>query len=76
MTFLPQIKNNITNHILVCYILLVTGIQLLFAYPKNQEDIWLVILFLLRKKFHAKQTFVLTGFMKLGAGSAVVTRCM
>ena len=32
----------------------------------QQTEIWLVILFLLRKKFHAKQIFVLTGFMKLG----------
>ena len=45
--------------------LLVTGIQLLPAYPENHMEIWLVILFLSRKKFHAKQTFVL-GFMKLG----------
>ena len=29
-------------------------------------EIWLVILFLSRKKFHAKQIFVPTGFMKLG----------
>ena len=46
-------------------LLLVTGIQLLFAYPKNHMEIWLVILFLLRKKFHAKHICVLnTGFMK------------
>ena len=30
---------------------------------------WLAILFLLRKKFHAKQIFVVTGFIKLGHGS-------
>ena len=57
-------KNKITNQILVCCILLVTGIRLLFAYPENHMEIWLVILFLLRKKFHGKQIFVLTGFMK------------
>ena len=35
----------------------VTGIQLLFAYPENQVEIWLVILY-----------FLLTGFMRLGPG--------
>ena len=49
-------------------ILIVTGIQLLFAYPKKQVDIWLVILFLSRQKFHAKQIFVLSSSMKLGSG--------
>ena len=34
----------------------------------QQIKIWLVILFLSRKTFHAKQIFVLTGFMKLGPG--------
>ena len=32
----------------------------------QQMNIWLVILFLPRKKFQAKQIFVLNGFMKLG----------
>ena len=32
----------------------------------QQMEIWLVILVLSRKKFHAEQIFVLTGFMKLG----------
>ena len=32
----------------------------------QQIKICLVILFLARKKFYAKQIFVLTGFMKLG----------
>ena len=36
------------------------GIQLLFAYPENHAEIWLVIPFSFRKKFHAKQIFVLT----------------
>ena len=31
-------------------------------------DVWLVILFLSRKTFHAKQTFVLSSSMKLGPG--------
>ena len=43
-----------------------TGIQLLFAYPENHMEIWLVNLFLSRKKFHAKQMFVLSSSMKLG----------
>ncbi len=50
----------------MCCILLVTGSQLLFAYPENHVEIWLVILFLSRKKFHAKQIFVLSSSMKLG----------
>ena len=32
----------------------------------QQMEIWLVILFLSRKKFHAQQTFVLSSSMKLG----------
>ena len=32
----------------------------------QRMEIWLVILFLSRNKFHAKQMFVLTGFMKSG----------
>ena len=59
-------KNRITNQIFFCCILLVTGIQLLFAYPKNHIEIWLVILFLSRRKFHAKQICVLGSSMKLG----------
>ena len=46
----------------------IAGIQLLFAHPENHLEIWLVILFLSKKKFHAKHIFVLTGFMKLGPG--------
>ena len=61
-------KNRITNQISICCILLVTGIQLLFAYPENHVEIWLVILFLSRKKFHAKQIFVLSSAMNLGPG--------
>ena len=54
-----------TNQISICRILLDTGVQLLFAYHENYVEIWLVVLFWLRKQFHAKQIFVLTGFMKL-----------
>ena len=32
-------KNKITNQILICCILLVTDIQLLFAYPENHVEI-------------------------------------
>ena len=59
-------KNRITNQISICCILLDTGIQLLFAYPENHLEILLVIMFLLWKKFHAKQIFVLNSSMKLG----------
>ena len=45
-------KNRI-NRISICCILLVTSIQLLFAYPVNHVKIWLVILFLSRQIFHA-----------------------
>ena len=56
----------ITNQISICCIVcLLLSIQLLFAYPENHVRIWLEILFLLRKKFHAKQIFVVTGFIKL-----------
>ena len=61
-------KNRITNQISVYCILLVSCIQLLFAYPENHVEIWLVIMFLLRKKFYAKQIFVLSSSMKLGPG--------
>ena len=44
-------KNKITNQISIFCILFVTGIQLLFAYPENHVNIWLLILFLSRKKF-------------------------
>ena len=59
-------SNRITNLILICCILLVTGIQLMFAYPGNHVKIWLVILFLSRQKCYAKQMFVLSSSMKLG----------
>ena len=36
-------KNRITNKISICCILLVTGIQLLFAHPENHVEIWLVV---------------------------------
>ena len=34
----------------------------------QQMKIWLVMLFLSRKKFHAKQIFVLSSFMKCDPG--------
>ena len=52
-------KNRITNQIS-------TAIQLLFAYLENHMKIWLVILILSRKKFHAKKIYVLSSYMKLG----------
>ena len=52
--------------------MLVTGIQLLFAFPENRMEIWLVNLFLSRKKYHAKQIFVLSSSMKLGPALAAV----
>ena len=55
----------------ICCILLVTGIQLLFAYPENHVDIWLVIMFLSRQKCHAMQMFMLSSCMKLGPGYLV-----
>ena len=55
-----------TNKISICWILLVTGNQLLFAYPKNHVEMWVVILFWARQTFHAKQIFVLSSSMKLG----------
>ena len=61
-------KNRITNQISVFCILLGTGIQLSFDYPENHVEIWLVILFLSRKKFHSGQIFVLSSFMKFGPG--------
>ena len=63
-------KNRITNQISICCILLVTGIQLLFAYmyPENHVEILLLILFLSRKTFHAKQIFLLSSAMKLSPG--------
>ena len=65
----------ITNQISICCIFLVTGIQLLFAHPENHVEIWLVILFLSRKKFHAKQIFVLSSTMKLGHGLKIHYIC-
>ena len=56
----------ITNKISLCCILRVTGIQLMFAHPDNHVEIWLVILFLSRQTFHAKQILVLSSSMKLG----------
>ena len=62
-------KNRITNQIPICCILLVTGTQLLFTYPENHVEIWSVILFLSREKFHAKQIVMLSSSMKLGSGA-------
>ena len=62
-------KNRITNQISIFCLLLVTGIQLLFAYPENHVEIWLVILFLWSNFFFfMKQIFVLSSFMKMGPG--------
>ena len=55
-------KNMITNQISMCCIFLATCIQLLLVYPENHDEIWLVILFLSRTKFHAKEVFVLTDY--------------
>ena len=52
----------------ICCILLVTGLQLLVAYPENHVETWLVILLLSRKKCRAKQIVVLSSSMKLGPG--------
>ena len=46
--------------------MLVTGIQMLFAYPENHVEIGLVILFLPSQKFHAQQIVVLSSSMRLG----------
>ena len=61
-------KNRITNQTSIWCILLVTSIQLLFAYPENHMEIWLEILFLWRQKFHAKLIVVLSSSVKLGPG--------
>ena len=47
--------------------MIVTGIQLLFANPENQMEIWSVILFLSSQKFHTEQFFVLSSSI-LGPG--------
>ena len=44
-------KNRFTNQIYICCILLITGVQLLFAYPVNHMDIWLVMLCFMLSKF-------------------------
>ena len=48
--FCLDMKNRITNKISICCVLLVTGIQLLFAYPENHFEIWLLTLFLYQGK--------------------------
>ena len=63
MKFLP-----LTNQISIRCLLLDTGVQLLFAYLENYVEIRLVILLLSRQKFHDKQIFVLSSFMKRGLG--------
>ena len=76
-------KKRITNQMFIFCILLVTGFQLLFAYPENHAEIWLVhvILFLSTEKCHAKQIFVLSSSMKLAPdhvqlASDQVTGCL
>ena len=57
--FLPLIKKKglpIKFSCVAYCLLLLFFIQLLFAYSKNHVDIWLVILFLSRKKYHAKHS--------------------
>lgn len=44
------------------------------THPKNHVEIWLVILFLSRQKFHAKQIFVPSSSMKLGPGHSAFCR--
>ena len=50
------------------YVIFKITIQQLITVTRkcNKMEIWLVILFLPRKKFYAKQIFVLSGSMKLG----------
>ena len=55
----------ITNQISIACISLITGVQLLFAYPENHVETCLVILFLSRQQFYGKQIFVLSSSMKL-----------
>ena len=45
-------KNRITNPFSICYVLLVTGIQLLFAYLENHVEIWLEIPFSLSQNIN------------------------
>ena len=59
-------KNRITNNISIWWLLPVTGIQLLLAYPEYHMEIWLENLVLWRQQFHAKHIFVLSSSMKLG----------
>ena len=47
-----------TNQISMCWILLVTGIQLLFAYLENHVEMWLEILFLSKGKHFMLSTFL------------------
>ena len=56
-------NNRITNQIYVCCILLGTDIQLLFDYPENHVEIWLVILFLSTQG----RNFILSKFLCLAA---------
>ena len=55
----------------MCCMLLLIGIQLLFACPENNVEVWLAFLFLSREKCHPKQILVLSSSMKLGPGSEV-----
>ena len=45
--------------------LLLIGVQLVFACPENHVEIWLAFLFLSREKCHAKQICVLSSAIKL-----------
>ena len=55
-----------TKFSFVAYDCLILVFSCCLLNPENHMEIWLVILFLPRKKFHAQQVVVLTGFMKLG----------
>ena len=61
-------KNRITNQISTCWYCWILQTAVDYYILQNHVEIWLVILFLSRKKFHAKQIFVLSSSMKLGPG--------
>ena len=59
-------KNKITNQISTWFSGLANNSWIPVKSNMQQTENWLVILFLSRKKCHAKQTFVLSSSMKLG----------
>ena len=62
-------KNRITNQISTWFSGKASNNWIPVTSNMQQTEIWLVILFLSRKKFHAAQICVLTGFMKFCPGS-------